>query len=217
MSNIFPDDLAAQIRQIRESISTVESLQKSIQSASAELLSAGRLSTETLQKLDEIAHTTASALVKVASTGAAIDEIRQASGKTIADLTASLQAATSTLENSVRNMAEGVMVLPDVLKQLQQSTVTIQDGLRSAIKDVVDLQQSTLESFEVVAGRGMMGRLDFLIPSAIVGTILGLSMPELGTPRAVVWLLITLLPAAFGVSAKLVWTEATKIFNSIRK
>jgi hypothetical protein len=217
MSNSFPDDLAAQIRQIRDSVEAVNALRHSVQSASDELRGAGRASVDTMQRLDDISMHTAQVLDRVASTGQAIDEIKNETGTTLAELTIGLKDATSALERTVRGMSDGVTFLPDVLRRLQESDSAIQDSLQAVLRELADLQRSTIESRDAIASDGFLKRIDYLIPSAIAGLIAGLAMLEIEGAKTFGLVAFTLLPAAIGISAKAEWKKLVKFAESRRK
>jgi methyl-accepting chemotaxis protein len=246
MSNSFPDDLAAQIRQIQDSVEAVNALRHSVQSASDELRVAGRASVDTMQRLDDISLHTAQVLDRVASTGQAIDEIKNETGTTLAELTIGLKDATSALEQSVRGMSDGVTFLPDVLRRLQESdsaiqdslqavlreladlqrstfesqkvsNAAVQDGLQAVLRDFADLQRSTMESRDAIGSDGFLKRIDYLIPSTIAGLIAGLAILELEGAKTFGLVAFTLLPAAIGISAKAEWKKLVKFAESHRK
>jgi DNA gyrase/topoisomerase IV subunit A len=143
-------------------------------------------------------------------------------------------------------MSDGVTFLPDVLRRLQESDSAIQDSLQAVLRELADLQRSTIESQKVsnaavqdelqavlrdfadlqrstmesrdaIGGDGFFKRIDYLIPSTIAGLIGGLATFKIEGAKTIGLVAFTLFPAAIGISAKAEWKKLVKFAESHRK
>lgn len=141
MSDTYGDEVASQIRQIRETLKQVLELRRSIDSMAEELKQSGSLSKEKLRLLSDIATSATNSLNNLASATGFLQELRTSSGPLLSQFQSAIDNFQSTIQKAVGDLApitafSGVTVdLRDSISSFEVTTRVVNSNLHSLLEN----------------------------------------------------------------------------------
>lgn len=145
MSDTYGDEVASQIRQIRETLKQVLELQGSIDSVAEELKQSGSLSREKLKLLSDIATAATNSLNNLASATGFLQELRTSSGPLLSQLRSAIDNFQSTIQKAVGDLAP-ITAFSGITADLREAISSFGVTTRGATSDL----RSLLDSYSAI-------------------------------------------------------------------
>lgn len=147
MSDTYGDEVASQIRQIRETLKQVLELQGSINSVAEELKQSGSLSKEKLKLLSDIATAATNSLNNLASATGFLQELRTSSGPLLSQLKSAIDNFQSTIQKAVGDLAP-ITAFSGITADLREAISSFGVTTRGVTSDL----KSLLDSYSAIQG-----------------------------------------------------------------